>query len=131
MHQRNKMKRILRLSALATVVVAAVGLAPVSQNHANADPLYRASNGGYYYGGGYYAPGNGGYFGNAYNPYGYGGYTYTAPSAYVYPSYNPYGVGTGAPYNVIINHGNNGSRFQPYSAAYNSYGYGIYGPYGY
>jgi hypothetical protein len=138
------MKRTLRLSTLASAMVAAVwltSLAPVSQREANAGPLYLAPNGGLYYGGGY--AGYGGYSGYGYTPYGYGyspygngGYTY-APREYVEPSYRSYGIGngfgTGGTYNGIIDHSYSGSRFftGTYAPAYNPYGYGGYGPYGF
>jgi hypothetical protein len=128
------MKRNFRLLTLADALVAAVwltSLAPVAQREANAGPLYRAFNGGYYYSGGY-APDYGGYSG-----YGYGPYGYDTARGYVYPSYRSYQLGNGfetdATYNGIIDHNQGGSRFygQPYRPAYNPYGYGGYGPYGY
>jgi hypothetical protein len=147
------MKRTLRFSTLAGAMVAAVlltSLAPVSQREANAGPLYLAPNGGPYYGGGYasayggystygYGPyGYSRYSGYGYSsPYGYGGYTYVAPRAYVYPTYRSYGIGngfgTGGTYRGMFDNGYSGSRFygQPYRPAYNPYGYGGYGPYGY
>jgi hypothetical protein len=146
------MKRTLRLSTLASAMVAAVlltSLAPVSQREANAGPLYRPLNGGYYYGGGY-APGYVGYSTYGYGPYGYSGYSgygyssrygYANPNAlgYVVPSYRSYGIGngfgTGGTYRGMFDNGYGGSRFyvQPYRPAYNPYGYGGYGygPYGY
>jgi hypothetical protein len=140
------MKRTLRLSTLAGAMVAAVlltSLAPVSPPEANAGPLY-LPNGGLYYGGGY-APGYGGYSTYGYGPYGYsgysgygyspygnGGYVY-APREYVEPSHRSDGFGTGATYNGIIDHSYSGSRFftGTYPPAYNPYGYGGYGPYGF
>lgn len=140
------MTRILRLSTLAGAIVAAVLLSQVAPQAANAGPLYRALNGGYYYGPGY-APGYGGYAGYAYTPYGYG-----STSGYAYPSYRSYGIGNGygiggtyngiidhgyrgigPTYNGIIDYGYGGSRYygQPYRATYSPYGYGVYGPYGY
>ena len=45
-----------------TIVAVIVLLSPVSQQTVHADPIYRAVNGSYYYGGGY-APSYGGYSG--------------------------------------------------------------------
>jgi hypothetical protein len=128
------MNRNFRLSTLAGALVAAAllaSLAPVALREANAGPLYRAFNGGYYYSGGY-APGYGGY-----SAYGSGPYGYATPRGYVYPSFRSYQLGNGfdtdATYNGIIDHNSSGSRFygQPYRPAYNPYGYGAYGSYGY
>jgi hypothetical protein len=129
------MKRILRLSTLAGTIVAAAwlaSLAPVSQREANAAPLYRAWNGGYYYGGGY-APAYRGYSGYGYGPYGYGGYTYAAPRGYIVPPYDPYGFrsgfGPGPTYNGLYVPTYSHSLFYPDRPLYRPYGYGAYGPY--
>lgn len=121
------MKRILRLSTLAGAMAAAAlltTLAPVAQREANAGP--------YYYGGGY-APRYGGYSGYGYGPYGNLGYTYVAPRAYVYPSVGYGYVYPSQTYNGLfgVNYGNSGYYPQAYRPAYNPYGYGGYGPYGY
>jgi len=122
------MKRILKLSTLAGAIVAAVlltSMAPGSPQTANAQ-VYVGVNGGYYYNGGY-ASTYRGYSGYGYSPYGYSGYTYAAPRAYVTPYYSPYGYGVG----YDNRYGNTGMFGQSYRAAYNPYGYGGYGPYGY
>jgi hypothetical protein len=132
------MKRILRLSTLACALVATAwlaSLAPVAQREANAGPY-----GPYYYGGGY-APrfgGYSGYSGYGYSPYGYGGYSYGPATGYVYPSVGDYSHGYGPQYpsqtyNGLfgVRYGNSGYYGQAYRPAYNPYGFGGYGLYGY
>jgi len=117
------MKRILRLSTLAGVIVAATllaSLAPVAQQAAIAGP--------YYYGG--YAPRFGGYSGYGYAPYGYGGYSYGPVTGYVYPSVGDYSHGYGPQYPSQSYNGLFGVRYGNsgyYGPAYNPYGYGPYG----
>jgi hypothetical protein len=128
-------KRILHLAAIAAVFTL-LHFAPGSPRDANAGPILRALYGGYYYDGygAGYGPRYGAYSGYGYGPYGYG----TAPG-YAYPATGDYGRGYGegyesrAIYNGMYDRRYGGPSYfgQPYRQAYNPYGYGGYGPYGY
>lgn len=127
------MKRLLGSATLAGAAVTAVWMASLSPQAADAQPLFRAWNGGY-------PSGDGGYSGVGYSPYGYGAYTYNAPVTYFYPPNSSYGFGNsgygiGSRYNGIIDHSYSGSRFYPQPAyspyGYGPYGYGRFGRYGY
>ena len=112
------MKRITRWSALASVLIATLFLAPTS----NAQPY------GYYYGGAY-GPRNEGY-----SVYGQGPYVYGSPTGYSYPTYGgngylgygagPYGYGSPRVYAR-----NYSLPAYPQYRAYTPYGaYSRYGP---
>ena len=138
------MKRILRLSTLTNVIVAASLLASLTSptpSVAQADPVIRTLNGGYYYGSPY-GPGYAPYSAYGYAaPYGYSsayGYASPAPGGYVVtPSYRAYGFGngfgTGATYTGVINRGYYTPPVyaQPIRPVYSPYGNGGYGPYGF
>lgn len=131
------MKRILRLTALAGGVVAAVALVsivPIAQSSASAQVGISIGRGGVYGGlGGYNSYGAGygsGYYGSgAYGSgrgEGYGGYgnRYGGYSGY---GNGPYGYSTNGGYNngyYSRGYGNGGYYGPAYGRTYTGYGYG-------